>query len=218
MVVVAKEDLKVVADFQVEGFSLYHFSNAWDEGAGLKVHVNKLIGPREGLEKNFKNMYDAEFSRQTYNEIYEMTIDLSGSGKCTSFEPVCKNMLPMEFPKVAPSVMSRRARYTYSNGWSGRATYMDCLQRYDADSETVEFHPSEPNRYPSEAEVVPKQGGVSEDDVYIVYHEYDATTHTSDIVVVDGKDFSGPAVCRIHLPHHIPYSFHGCVIQQGQWV
>ena len=38
-----------------------------------------------------------------------------------------------------------------------------------------------------QVEVVPKMQGGSEDDVYLVYHEYDARTHTSDIVVVDGK-------------------------------
>ena len=36
-------------------------------------------------------------------------------------------------------------------------------------------------------EVVQKSAGTSEDDVYLVYHEYDARTHTTDIVVVDAK-------------------------------
>ena len=42
-------------------FSLYHFANAWDDGATLKVHVCRHNGPRESLEANFKNMYDANF-------------------------------------------------------------------------------------------------------------------------------------------------------------
>jgi len=214
-VVVRKADLKVIGDFEMEGFSLYHFANAWDEGDKLKVHVCRHIGPRESLEDNFKNMYNANFKPQHYNDIYEMEIALTNGGRVESFAQVSPAMLPMEFPKVAPSMVGAKARYTYSSCYSGRPAcrYMDSLQKYDAETGAVEIRYSEAFRHPSEVEVVPKNGGTSEDDVYLVYHEYDACTHTTDIVVVDGKDFTGPAACRIHLPHHVPYTFHGCVMQ-----
>jgi all-trans-8'-apo-beta-carotenal 15,15'-oxygenase len=59
-VVLRKADLAIVHDSEIaDAFSGYHFCNAWEEGALLKVHVNRLIGTRDALEANFSAMYDA---------------------------------------------------------------------------------------------------------------------------------------------------------------
>jgi len=49
----------------VDAFSSYHFSNAWDEGEGaqqrLHVHVARHIGARTPIERNFADMYSANW-------------------------------------------------------------------------------------------------------------------------------------------------------------
>ena len=71
----------------------------------------------------------------------------------------------------------------------------------------------EPLRHPAEVEFVPKTGGGPEEG-YLVYLEYDAGTHTSDLVVLDAMDMQGTPLCTLALPHHVPYTFHGCVFNR----
>ena len=55
----------MACDLEVEPFSSYHFSNAWDEGAGaaerLHVHVARHVGARSPIERNFADMYTANW-------------------------------------------------------------------------------------------------------------------------------------------------------------
>lgn len=55
----------MACDLEVDAFSSYHFSNAWDEGQGaqqrLHVHVARHIGARTPIERNFADMYSANW-------------------------------------------------------------------------------------------------------------------------------------------------------------
>ena len=61
----SQADLSVACDLEVDAFSSYHFSNAWDEGEGaqqrLHVHVARHIGARTPIERHFADMYSANW-------------------------------------------------------------------------------------------------------------------------------------------------------------
>ena len=48
-----------------------------------------------------------------------------------------------------------------------------------------------------------------EDAGYLLYLEYDCAAHASSVVVLDARDIAGAELARIHLPFHVPYTFHG---------
>jgi len=220
VVVIRKSDLSVACDFETDPFSTYHFSNAYDAtgpdgGDRVHVHVCKHIGGRAQIERNFSDMYGAQWKRDNYNELCEMIIDTSRGGRLLSFEPVSDSALPMEFPKVATPMQGQRARYAYTSAFSDRpgANFIDCMQKIDLHNGQVEVRYSEANRFPSEVEFVSKSSGDPEDG-YLVYLEYNSNTHTSDVIVLDAKDFLGEPLCTLQLPHHVPYTFHGCVVNR----
>ena len=72
-----------------------------------------------------------------------------------------------------------------------------------------------PFTHPAEVEFVAKPGAVDPEEGYLVYLEYDAARHRSTVVVLDAMEIEGAALCRLPLPHHVPYTFHGCVFQRA---
>ena len=51
--------------------------------------------------------------------------------------------------------------------------------------------------------------GSEEDRGYLIYLEYHAARHQSDVVVLDAADVAGKELARIKLPFHVPHTFHG---------
>ncbi len=49
----------------------------------------------------------------------------------------------------------------------------------------------------------------AEDDGWVISYVYDSTTDTTDVVILDGQDFTGDPVATIHLPVRVPFGFHG---------
>jgi carotenoid cleavage dioxygenase len=37
----------------------------------------------------------------------------------------------------------------------------------------------------------------------------DTATDTTDLIIIDARNFEGPPVAFIHIPHRIPPGFHG---------
>ena len=64
MVVLKKSDLSVVHAKEIPAMSTYHFAGAYETAGDGKLHVlvNRLIGARRDLERNFGDMYASEWS------------------------------------------------------------------------------------------------------------------------------------------------------------
>lgn len=212
VVILRKSDLSVVADTTVPSMSTYHFANAYEVGTRLHVQVNKLIGSRADLEKQFTDMYSANFQTGNYNELYEYVFDLSSSGRLESHRPLMPReggAMPMEFPVINAHKTGQASRYIYTTAFSGRDRYFDAVQKLDTEKGVAQTRLCAPGVHPSEVAFIAKPGAQEEDAGYIVYIVYDSSRHASDVVVVDAQDFEGEPLCTIALRHHIPYTFHG---------
>ena len=83
------------------------------------------------------------------------------------------------------------------------------LVQYDlAHDRSVRFDPG-PHRFPGEAVFVRAADGRAEDEGWVLCVVYDATTDTSDLVILDATAFAGPPVATVHLPGRVPFGFHG---------
>ena len=225
MVIMRKSDLSVVHATEIPRMSTYHFATAYERESDGTLHVlvNRLIGPRPELERNFSDMYAAVWSAPGYNTLCDYVVDLK-SGKLLSSEPVVpptvggarggdarSGQLPMEFPVIARAARGRAPEYVYTLGFSGGgAGYFDAIQKLHVGSGTHATRISPPGTFPSEVEFVPRgDGSGDEDDGYLLYVEYDANAHKSSVVILDAKDVEGDVVARIRLPFHVPHTFHG---------
>jgi all-trans-8'-apo-beta-carotenal 15,15'-oxygenase len=56
---------------------------------------------------------------------------------------------------------------------------------------------------------VPRPGRAGEDDGWLLSLVYDGAAHRSRLYVIDARDVEAEPLAVAHLPHHVPYGFHG---------
>lgn len=115
---------------------------------------------------------------------------------------------PQDFPRTAPEFVSKPYRNAYTAalepGWNfGRHAY-----RHDLTTGGVVTHDHGPGRIGAEPIPVTRDGG-AEGEEYVLTLVYDQATDASELVVIDGADFSAPPIGRVFLPNRVPSGFHG---------
>jgi len=113
-----------------------------------------------------------------------------------------------EFPRIDPRLVGRKHRYGYAvqTAWDSTLAFKG-LRKHDFERGTVEVHDVGEGRAASEGVFVPV--GAGEDEGYVLAPVYDASTHRSEVLVIDAQRWSAPAVAVIELPVRIPFGFHG---------
>jgi carotenoid cleavage dioxygenase len=56
---------------------------------------------------------------------------------------------------------------------------------------------------------VPKRALAAEDEGWLLGYVIDMASQTTDLVIVDARNFSRPPQAVITLPHRVPPGFHG---------
>ncbi len=119
---------------------------------------------------------------------------------------------PQEFPRMDDRRAGQPYRYAYTiglpdtvPGWVGE-TY---LLKHDLDTGKRSVHDFGRNRYPGEFVFVPASPTAAEDEGWLIGLVIDMTEQTTDLVLLDARDFAGVPVASIRIPHRIPPGFHG---------
>lgn len=239
MVVMQKSDLSVVHTKEIPPMSTYHFAGAYEADGKLHILVNRLIGARKDLERNFGNMYDAVWTPLGYNLVCDYVMDLA-SGDLEASDPLVPattgeepnvGQLPMEFPVIAPGARRRAPRYVYTLAFSGvGGGYFDTVQKVDVrgGEGNGNVRVMLPGVFPSEVEFIPRKRAregadgktyevseEDEDDGFLLYLEYNAAQHKSSLVILDAKDMTGAPLAVVRLPYHVPHTFHGTYKSAG---
>ncbi len=120
-----------------------------------------------------------------------------------------------EFPRMDPRLVGRR----HTIGWGasfGPGAEHGGLLKHDVEKGTTQVHSYGPGRATLEPVFVPRPGGTGEEDGWVLSVVHDATTDTSDLVILDAGDLS--EVAAVHLPQRVPFGFHGnWVPDEGGW-
>jgi carotenoid cleavage dioxygenase len=85
----------------------------------------------------------------------------------------------------------------------------DSLFKHDLKTGVRSVHSFGPDRYPGEFVFVPAHADAAEDEGWLIGLVVNAIDQTTDLVIVDARDFAGPPLAIVHLPHRIPPGFHG---------
>ncbi|KAK8928661.1 Carotenoid 9,10(9',10')-cleavage dioxygenase 1 [Platanthera zijinensis] len=86
------------------------------------------------------------------------------------------------------------------------------LENLDSEYMKVERRKLGASEFYSGAAFVSKRGDFEEDDGWIISYVHNEQTNTSQVHIIDAKNFEGGLVAKITLPRRVPYGFHGAFI------
>lgn len=117
-----------------------------------------------------------------------------------------------EFPRFDERLTGKPYRYAYTVATSnadeefvGAGAHK--LYKHDMETGSRETHDFGETRFPGEFVFVPHGDG--ELDGHLMGLVVDTANETTDLVIIDPKDFEGDPVAKIRLPHRVPPGFHG---------
>jgi carotenoid cleavage dioxygenase len=191
---------KDVRWFDVDPCYVFHPMNAYDDGDTVVLDVVRH-------ETMFKHSNIGPNDQQVPT-LDRWTVDLS-AGKVRDERLDDRGQ---EFPRVNETLAMSRHRYGYAveSVNTDDAFTTASILKHDLDRGTTEAHDFGTGRAPGEFVFVPRaERTTSEDDGWLMGYVYDATTDTSDLVVLDALDVAGAPVATVHLPRRVPFGFHG---------
>lgn len=128
-------------------------------------------------------------------------------------ERVMIDPTPQEFPRPDERRLGQRYRYAYTmamTGWFLGAG----LFKHDLEKQTRQWHDFGPNRHPCEFMFVPAHPHAEEDEGWLFGFVIDARERTTDLVILDARNFESAPLASIRIPHVIPPGFHGNWLQR----
>lgn len=123
--------------------------------------------------------------------------------------------LPQEFPRFDERLTGLPYRYAYTVGFSADPTETTPLIRHDLHTGAITKRSFGPGSICGEFVFVPRAGGQAEDDGWLMGLVYYTPRQTSELVVLDAANISGPAQAVVHLNVRVPLGFHGNWIAQA---
>jgi all-trans-8'-apo-beta-carotenal 15,15'-oxygenase len=184
------------------GFA-FHFVNGYQDADGTLVIDALLLGnyPDSASIKAYLagNLPDD----QPQARFERFRLDLAAGTVVRQSLADCEG----ELPEIHPGRVGQPYRYTWTIGRpaSSPSPLLDHLLKLDVHTGEVR-HAYAPATLCSEPVVVPR-AATAEDDGYLVYLRFEATTNTTDLLVADAADLR--LIARLRLPHNIPLGFHG---------
>jgi carotenoid cleavage dioxygenase len=209
LLVVEKSDLSKQRWFELPPGYVFHFGNAWDDGASTLrfdyVHHTDARVLMESLPALMRGEMGALASRPAAST--QVAVDLL-SGRVSTEQ---RGDI-VEFPRIDPRRVALRNRHIWhSTGvGNGLGTLMlNGVLRYDLDGGQRDVY-----RYESEALVeehvfVPDPASTREGAGWLVGCAYDVAKGRTSLNVLDAARLADGPIARAWLPYALPPGFHG---------
>lgn len=116
-----------------------------------------------------------------------------------------------EFPRPDERRFGQPYRYAYTMALASDSFALSDtrLYKHDLDAGTRETHDFGPGRRPGEFVFVPAAADSGEDEGWLIGLVIDVPNETTDLVILDARDFAGEPVASVRIPHRVPPGFHG---------
>jgi carotenoid cleavage dioxygenase-like enzyme len=183
--------------FATDAFYVFHFLNAYEENGALVV---------DGCRMASLDMTGNSFGANPPLP-WRWTLNL----KDGSVRDEQSDDIASEFPRFDERLAGRKHRYGYfaADDSPARGLGFNCIVKRDCASGKVERQNLGGNKQPGEPVFVPRGAGASEDDGWVLAVWYDPAVNSSELSIIDARNFSGAPVARVKAPHRVPFGFHG---------
>lgn len=115
-----------------------------------------------------------------------------------------------EFPRHNPRYGLTDYQFAYTSILDyERPSLVGPIAKTDTKTGQVIEHDFGPGKGGAEPVFVPRDGGASEDDGWVLSIVHDAVNEGAELAIIDAQDFAGPAVATVTLPRRVPFGFHG---------
>jgi 8'-apo-carotenoid 13,14-cleaving dioxygenase len=128
---------------------------------------------------------------------------------------VARNVIdptPQEFPRQDERRLGQPYRHAYTMAMTGWFLGSG-LYKHDLEKRTRQFHDFGPGRHPCEFMFVPAHPLAAEDEGWLFGFVIDAGERTTDLVILNARNFEGAPQASIRIPHVVPPGFHGNWLQ-----
>jgi carotenoid cleavage dioxygenase len=190
---------------EVEPCYVFHVANAFDQADGTVIldvvahatmFADSALGPDSKASAFERWTIDPEARRVT-----RAVIDPE----------------PQEFPRPDERLFGRPYRFAYCMALPVREEFVGAtrLYKHDLETGTRQVHDFGPKRYPGEFVFVPAHAEAAEDEGWLIGLVIDMNDETTELVILDARDFEGTPQARVKIPHRIPPGFHGNWVARG---
>jgi all-trans-8'-apo-beta-carotenal 15,15'-oxygenase len=190
---------------ETEPCFVFHHANAFELGDQI-VLDSVCYNSFTAIEPN-TDFRDIDFEAIPPGELWRFRLNLKD--KTASREMLESRCC--EFPTLHPQNVGRAYRYLYigaAHQPTGNAP-LQAVLKLDLQTGDRQVWSAAPRGFAGEPVFVPRPGGLTEDDGWLLLLMYDAAAHRSDLVILDARDLNKEPVARLHLKHHVPYGLHG---------
>jgi carotenoid cleavage dioxygenase len=115
---------------------------------------------------------------------------------------------PQEFPRCDERRLGQPYRYAYTmamvDPFLGTGLF-----KQDLMNGARQAHDFGPDRHPCEFIFVPGHADAGEDEGWLMGFVIDAAAETTELAILDARDFEAPPLASIRIPHIVPPGFHG---------
>ncbi|HUA31999.1 MAG TPA: carotenoid oxygenase family protein [Candidatus Binataceae bacterium] len=184
--------------FHDDAFYVFHFLNAYEEDGKLIV---------DGCRMGALDMTGNSFGNPPLP--WRWTLGLSdGSLKQNQVDDQSS-----EFPRFDERLAGRKHRYGYfgsHHAQNGKELVgFNVVTKRDYKTGKIENQDLGGNKQPGEPVFVPRNAASDEDDGWVLSVWYDPAVNSSELAILDARNFGGAPVARIKAPHRVPFGFHG---------
>ncbi len=189
--------------FEVQSGFIFHTMNAYQDPANARritLHASRIDPP-------FWDNGNQDLDKPSHLTLYEFDLDAG-----TVSEQRLSDAF-LDFGQLDRRLVGRPYRYGYNmefpaEGLEDSLTRPRTISRRDHQTGRFDRFRAPAGLALDEAIFVADPDGQSEQDGWLLCYAFDESSHTSCLLIIDARDFTGEPVAKIDLPVRIPYGFH----------
>ena len=186
---------------ECDPFFHFHFANAFEEGSDTVIDLCRYEDFAVGeLLRDVQGADDVT----AHSSLWRLRVRPSGQVEQTEICP-----WQAEFPQLDCELTGIRNRFTYLAARPDGPGYPTAVVKVDNDSGKRWACDLGEGFGVGEPIFVPRPGRTLEDEGWLLSLVYDGVAHRSRLYVIDARDVEAEPLAVAHLPHHVPYGFHG---------
>ncbi|XP_045799446.1 carotenoid 9,10(9',10')-cleavage dioxygenase-like isoform X1 [Trifolium pratense] len=217
-------DANSVKWFQVEPNCTFHIINSFEDGNEVVVRGCRSLDSLIPEPDPSSNEFD------WLSRCYEWRLNMQ-TGEVKEKDPCGDKVVYMDFPMINEKYVGLKHRFAYTQivdpiassttqdvpKYGGLAKLyfeesceeLSMSKREKDEPIKMEYHMFEKNTFCSGSAFLARDEGVEEDDGWIIAFVHNEDTNTSQVHIIDTKNFSSETVAKIEMPCRVPYGFHG---------